>query len=469
MLFKLAVNNIFSRKSSIVIILFIAFTTGLFGIANAFFDSTDNGLQQSYIQNFTGDLIITPKTKIQLSLFGDETPVTGNLSKIPLLEDSKEISRLLNADTNYTYTTQLTAPCFVEKDSKRQYMYLFGVNPSEYLEMMKGITITEGTAFEDGQRGVLINSKLSQTLDTGIGDKLQFIVNDGPTFRIRAAEVTGIYSSSTGDEGHNQYVITDRTTAASLLGLELVNKEEVVISEEKADLLNQDINFDDLFEDDIMIEEAEEETSSEEYNLPVTSASLDAANFFIIKLNNSKKAKSEIAKINAQLRENKINATATDWRHAAGSAALYLYWIRIIFNIGICIILVSGYIIVNNTLVINVMDRTREIGTMRAFGTPKEYISIECLIETVILTVSGGIAGLILSFIGTKLITEAHIVLTNSFLIQLFGSSAIRIGITQNTIFVLLGIMALLCMAGWIIPVMNALKVTPISAMQEAK
>ena len=136
MLFKLAVNNIFSRKSSIVIILFIAFTTGLFGIANAFFDSTDNGLQQSYIQNFTGDLIITPKTKIQLSLFGDETPVTGNLSKIPLLEDSKEISRLLNADTNYTYTTQLTAPCFVEKDSKRQYMYLFGVNPSEYLEMM---------------------------------------------------------------------------------------------------------------------------------------------------------------------------------------------------------------------------------------------------------------------------------------------------------------------------------------------
>lgn len=469
MLIKLAVNNVLSRKSSIVIILFIAFTTALFGIANAFFDSTDNGLQQSYISSFTGDLIITPKTNNQLSLFGDETPVTGSLSKIPLLKDSNKIIESLNS--SYSYTTQLTAPCYVEKDKKRQPLYLFGVTPSEYLNMMNGIHIIEGKSFQDDQRGVLISKKIQIFLDANIGDRIQFIVSDGPTLRIRAAEVTGIFESGSNLEGIGQYVIADMTTAQSLLGLESINMEKVEISEEKSDLLDDDFDLDSIFDEDFDLSTEEVLPSTEELSMESNEETWFSApcNFIIISLKDSRKANSVIRKLNKSFKNNNISAVATDWRHAAGSSALYLYWIRIIFNVGICIILISGYIIVNNTLVINIMDRTREIGTMRAFGTPKRYISLECFIETVILTISGGIIGLIIAFIGTTAITFAHIKLTNSFLIQLFGSSALKVGITHNNILVLLCILALLCLAGWILPVKRAINVTPVSAMKEAK
>ncbi len=55
------------------------------------------------------------------------------------------------------------------------------------------------------------------------------------------------------------------------------------------------------------------------------------------------------------------------------------------------------------------MDRTREIGTMRAFGTPKRYISLECFIETVILTISGGIIQYICEDLKSYCLFATHI------------------------------------------------------------
>ena len=44
MLFYLAFKNIVSRKSSFVIVLFIAFAVMLMAVINSVFDSTENGI-----------------------------------------------------------------------------------------------------------------------------------------------------------------------------------------------------------------------------------------------------------------------------------------------------------------------------------------------------------------------------------------------------------------------------------------
>ena len=82
MLFKLALKNVISRKSSYAIIFFITLAVTLFCVANAVFDSTEQGIQNCYVSSFTGDLIIRYKTQTQVSLFGDDTPVTGNMTRI---------------------------------------------------------------------------------------------------------------------------------------------------------------------------------------------------------------------------------------------------------------------------------------------------------------------------------------------------------------------------------------------------
>ena len=82
MLIKLALKNICSRKSSLVIILFISFAITLLSVSNALFDTSEKGVQETFKKSFTGDFIIRPLTDVPLSLFGDETPFTGELTKI---------------------------------------------------------------------------------------------------------------------------------------------------------------------------------------------------------------------------------------------------------------------------------------------------------------------------------------------------------------------------------------------------
>ncbi|WP_039925073.1 hypothetical protein, partial [Treponema sp. JC4] len=85
MILKLAFKNIISRKSSAVIILFITFAVALLVLTNAIFDSTENGIQETFVSSFTGDIVIRPKNETPLSLLGDETPVTGSFTEIPII------------------------------------------------------------------------------------------------------------------------------------------------------------------------------------------------------------------------------------------------------------------------------------------------------------------------------------------------------------------------------------------------
>ena len=95
MIFKLALKNIISRKSSIVIVLFIAFAVATLVLTNAIFDSTENGIQETFVSSFTGDLVIRPKNETPLSLLGDETPITGSFMEIPLVSPYEEVSDYL--------------------------------------------------------------------------------------------------------------------------------------------------------------------------------------------------------------------------------------------------------------------------------------------------------------------------------------------------------------------------------------
>ena len=63
---KLAFRNIFSRKSSFVIILFITFAITMLIIVNSIFDGTDNGIKTVFMDSFTGEFIVREKTIIKI-------------------------------------------------------------------------------------------------------------------------------------------------------------------------------------------------------------------------------------------------------------------------------------------------------------------------------------------------------------------------------------------------------------------
>ncbi len=478
MIFKLAFRNITSRKSSFVIILFIAFAIMLFCVANAIFDSTEQGVEQNFVSSFTGDLIIRPKNGTQqTSLFGDESPVTGELAKNEILVPYKDISDFLKSEDGIqTFTSQLSGYAVAEFGKKRKTLYLFGVNAENYCSMMTSLQIKEGQIFDDDEKSVMLYEKTAASLGVKLGDKIQFTVVDGISARIREATVCAIYTYKSPDSIFEKFALVSPQIFRSLMNITSENSENLFIDGEKQNLLEETDDLDSFFEDaEDMAASFDEESSlfDESENLANIENSeigkVDSTSWNFIICHANKNVSRVIKNLNQTFKKNNWPVEAVSWRNAAGSTALYLYWIRIILNIGIVIILIAGFIIINNTLVVNILDRTVEIGTMRAIGAKRWFISLECMSETVVMAIAGGILGILLGIIVSFLITKANIHFGNSFLIQLFGSEALKVHVTFASSLKLMLCSLVIGILGWIYPVKNALKINPVQAMQGAK
>jgi putative ABC transport system permease protein len=106
-----------------------------------------------------------------------------------------------------------------------------------------------------------------------------------------------------------------------------------------------------------------------------------------------------------------------------------------IFNIVLgaiaSISLLVGGIGIMNIMFASVMERIKEIGTRMAIGAKKRDIIVQFLSEAVLISVTGGLIGVILGFILSKLITQLAHILTIispfSVIIAFFVSASIGI------------------------------------------
>ena len=72
-----------------------------------------------------------------------------------------------------------------------------------------------------------------------------------------------------------------------------------------------------------------------------------------------------------------------------------------------CISLVVGGIGIMNIMLATVTERTKEIGVRRALGAKRTDIARQFLVETVILSAGGGVAGVGIGFALCYLVTRA--------------------------------------------------------------
>lgn len=91
--------------------------------------------------------------------------------------------------------------------------------------------------------------------------------------------------------------------------------------------------------------------------------------------------------------EQDLGLAVVDWQSASGLVGQFITVIRLVLYVSILIIFLVALVIINNSMVMATVERTGEIGTLRAMGAPRWYVSVLFVLETTLLGLAAAVVG----------------------------------------------------------------------------
>lgn len=482
-LIRIAFRNLLEHKAkSLIIGVLLALGVVILIVGNAFMDTAAQGVKDTFIGNYTGDIFIAAKAKVPVSLFGaasfGQTETTNTLpyydKVVEKLKSMPGVTGVTSQVTGFAMASIKGAP---DTDSGEGpgFVLFFGIDPSTYYKQFTNGHAVRGRLLEPGEEGIVMSQatvdrlKKSLGVEPKVGDTILLTGVGKAGFKIRSVPLVGVVAYKSESEATDFISYTDVNTARLLMGLTLGNDEDTPVSSEQKSLLAA--SGDDLFGGETVITQGAVAMPPPKAAAPaaprkVAQADTGAWYFAMARLKNPAAAPSTILALNLWFAKEGISAQAADWKAAAGPFSASIDVIRIVFNIAIIIVAVVAVIIMTNTLVISVIERTGEIGTMRALGAKKGFVRKMFLVETLAIAIVFGLIGTVVAIGTIGIINVAHIQATNAFLKILFAGNVLHPALSASAVIWSLVLVSLVAIVAHLYPVSLALKVQPVRAMQ---
>ncbi len=158
----------------------------------------------------------------------------------------------------------------------------------------------------------------------------------------------------------------------------------------------------------------------------------------------------------------------SEWWHAASPMSTTTTAIQASMNFALTIIFIVVIIIIMNTLMISVMERTGEIGTLRAMGGQKSFIFYLFITETMTISLIFGTIGMIVGSLVITILGNIGIPAADgSFLQMIAGGNSINPSLSAWTIGFSFIFMLVVGVLSSLYPVFYAMKIQPVEAMRE--
>ena len=410
MIFSIAWKNVWRNKlRSLIVILSIV--VGLLG--GLFYLAFSNGMVQQQI----GSAIQSEISNIQIH---NPTYLVNNEVKYAIDSPHEKLDKIRSLENVKAATSRIKSMVMISSAATGTGVTLNGINPAdEKLVSDLHTKIMDGTYFETKLRNpIFIGDKLARKLKVKVKSKVVITTQDlSDNLTYGSFRVVGIYNTHNDMfDQTNAFVLKD--ALADLIQFDTSKATELSI------LLNHNDYTDQVYKEINSIFADE-----------INSESLIVRKW------------SEINPILKMLNEMTIQFT-------------------LIFVIIILVALSFGIV---NTMLMAIMERVREIGMLMAIGMSKLNVFLMIMLETVFLSMTGGILGLLLSWIVVSITNMTGIDLASvaEGLNAIGYSSFVRPELGIYFYFLIGTMVVLTAIVASILPARKALKLKPSEAIRQ--
>ena len=491
-IFQLALRNLKEHKAkSIIVSLFIIFGVAIVILGNSFIESTNRGLEKDFRANYTGDITISAtlpdgwNADIFMARSGT---FDGTLPQIPALLDIEKVEKLLDESGLVSGRTRMISTrgimmkgdeidlaSIMSDDSVNiadiPVFMMFAGEEDSYFSLFGGQHIVEGSGidYSSDENQLLIDTKIKDSFERffkqtlNVGDQV-LVMGANTNGVIREAKIVGFYTPANEYSAMFQTIYCNPSFARAFADLTYGSTFDGGIAEGlDADLCDEtetfvsagNIDFENILGDTSLRDELKKTDDG-------------AWQFVQAKFKPTVNVKETVKKINSMFKEQGIEAKAMGWETAAASYTMTVAGINVFFNILVIVLATVVFIIIMNTMTVSIMERTSEIGTMRALGAEKSFVRKLFFTEALSITVVSAILGVILGFIIMGVVNGLELSVGDNLIAKvILGGGQVHFSPTPFIVLIsLAGVLAGSFLSN-IYPVSSALKITPLKALSK--
>jgi len=507
-LILLAIRNVIRnlrRLAPMVVIVVAVFAAMVAG--NAVLASSEAALYGTYARLVSGDLSVSAEAESNFTVFGSDQLLIGEYLVAPVIPEFEELTlRVREMEGIRAIAGMVSGAANVQIRGARRNRTVFGVDFGEYAALVPDLELLAGELPRAGEPGILVQEEwlgADESPTALLGQPALLASGSGRTFTLREVPVRGVFRYPVEDELLSTVVLVDADTARALNGYIYGALEEVQLTEETQQIL--DTAVDDLFGDTTADGAAPgdgggagDTTASDapgaidldallgggagtagmgadgaDGDEATDAATVDRArqaiagswNFLLVSLENPRDLAATMRRIEGAGFDGTAGYRVRDWYRTIGGNASLVRYLQILFNAGLVFVAVGAAIVATNALMLSVLERTAEIGTMRALGAGRERVALMIALETILVVVGSAALGILAGTLAVRSLNNAAYVIDNRYVAILFGGEPVRGMVTLSLVGNHLAAAAALGAVSLLYPLRRALAVSPREAM----
>jgi len=455
----------------------VAFGTFLMVAGGLFSSSVEVASREAIIDNFTGDFIVySAKSKEKPSPFAFTTP-------LPVMKNPEEVEKViaaLDGLESYTFYTQNYGLIQVEREGKKQDLpfIFYAVDPGPYAEVFNNLRVQEGDYFgmtrenlsSKEQASSMQGSSYSGGILISRYQNAQYMKNYGITLQAGQpltllgiteggvntvpSTLRGIFTPLHYSSVFDYINFMDAGTYARLYNFSGVAS----LPEAFDDALTGAMNEEDIFS--LADEDGLDSLDVSSLQTEALSGYTVAAVKFIDR--NKADAAREVLKAHPEL-----GVKVATWKEASGFYSQISLSLQAAVAVATALVFLVVIMIFMNTLIINVVERTGEIGTMRAIGADKSFVRRLFLTEALILNLSSAILAMLGSAILALAMSSKGVPLPETVSQFLIGGGPLPLRLSVIPFALASVSVVVVSVLATLYPVRLATSIQPLVAMQE--